>query len=109
MLCDAAAIQAIKDALNQNPNNLGVGILHEPTGQIHLLPFDQVAGHKGLARRYNVKETECKGFVIGKQPDGTFAAANLSELNGALGQPGSLQMPQSTFDEIVKTLGAAGW
>src|SRR6266511_3068246 len=39
VMCDPQEVQAVKDALAANSNNLGIGILHEPTGHIHLKPF----------------------------------------------------------------------
>lgn len=102
-------VQAIKDALNQDSLNAGVGILHEPTGRIHLMPFDLVpGGHAQLAGSLGVPLSECKGFGIFKAVNGAFIPVNSSHLNGPQGMPGSLQMPASTFQEIVKALQAAG-
>jgi hypothetical protein len=104
-----AEVQAVKDALDQNALNAGVGVLHEPTGRIHLKPFDQVpGGHAQLAGMMGLPLMECKGFAIVKATDGRFVPVNISHLNGPQGTPGSLQMPQATFDEIVRALGAAG-
>ncbi|HWG46962.1 MAG TPA: hypothetical protein VN688_29635 [Gemmataceae bacterium] len=109
LTCDAAEVQAVKDALNRNPHNLGVGVLHEPTGLIHLAPFDVVpGGHAELALRLALSVVECKGFAIEKQIDGSFTAVNFSHLNGSQGQPASLHMPQATFDAIRQTLYQAG-
>jgi hypothetical protein len=89
--------------------NGGVGIVHEPTGQIHLAPFDDVpGGHAELVNKLNLRPSECKGFAIFKQPDGKFVAINNSHLNGTQGQPGSVQMPSSTFAAIVQALEDAG-
>jgi hypothetical protein len=102
-------VQAVKDALDQNALNAGVGILHEPTGKIHLRPFDQVpGGHAQLVGMMGLPLNECKGFAILKAADGWFIPVNNSHLNGPQGTPGSLQMPRVTFDEIVQALGAAG-
>jgi hypothetical protein len=100
----------VKDALDKDPNHIGLGVLHEPTGNTCVLPFDQSGGlgHVGLVRTLKVPRQECKGFVIQKNPDGTFAVKNFSGLNGPQGQPGSTRMPQATFDEITKALQAAG-
>jgi hypothetical protein len=104
-----AEVQAVKDALDQNVLNAGVGILHGPTGSIHLKPFDQVpGGHAQLAGMLGLPLVECKGFAILKAPDGRFVPVNNSHLHGPQGSPRSLQMPQATFDEIVQALGAAG-
>lgn len=103
-------MQAVKDELDKDTHNLGIGILHEPTGQIHLAPFDALGrlGHDELVRRRSLPRNDCKGFVIHKNPDGTFTVYNFSGLNGPQGQPGSTQMPRTTFAQIVKALEAAG-
>jgi hypothetical protein len=109
--CDPAALQAVKDALNQNDRNVGVGILHEPTGQIHLLPMDSLpnrGGHAELASVRGVSQAECKGFAVAKSSTETFFPVNLSQLNGPQGMPGSMQMPQALFDDVVQALRAAG-
>jgi hypothetical protein len=108
--CDSQDLQAVKDALNQNPLNVGVGILHEPTGQVFLTPIDSLpnqGGHAELTDVLKMPPSECKGFVIAKQ-QGNFVPVNMSHLNGPQGQPGSLQMPQTTFDAIVQALKNAG-
>jgi hypothetical protein len=108
--CDPQEVQLVKDALTQDPLDGGVGILHEPTGEIYLSPINSLpnrSGHVELAQIINLPLSECKGFVIART-NGGFRAVNMSQLNGPQGQPGSLQMPQSTFDDIVKALTAAG-
>ncbi len=106
--CSPHEVQTVKDALRINSLNSGLGILHEPTGQIHLIPIDIVGGHVGFAILLGLPENEWKGFGIGINPDGTFTAMNVSQLNGPLGQLGSLQMPQSTFQSILQALQGAG-
>jgi hypothetical protein len=109
--CDSGEVRVVKDALNQNDLNVGVGLLHEPTGRIYLRPIDSLphkGGHAELVAELGLPQRECKGFVISKSPAGAFVPVNLSHLNGPQGSPGSLQMPQATFDEIVKALGSAG-
>jgi hypothetical protein len=102
-------LQAVKAALDHNPLNLGVGILHEPTGRISLRPFDQLpGGHAQLAGDLALPLGECKGFGIAKAAGGAYVPVNSSHLNGPQGSPGSLQMPASTFAEIVAALQAAG-
>ena len=102
-------VQAVKAALDQNPLNAGVGVLHEPTGTISLRPFDQVpGGHAQLAGDLGLPLNECKGFGIFKAPGGAYVPVNASHLNGPQGVPGSLQMPQPTFAEIIAALQAAG-
>src|SRR5947207_1942408 len=110
MSCQPQELQAIKDALDRNPNNLGVGILHEPTGQIHLAPMDALpnrGGHDELAQLLNLPQGACKGFSIAKQ-GAAYTPFNVSHLNGPQGQPGSLQMPSPTFAAIVQALQDAG-
>jgi hypothetical protein len=105
---DPAELQTVKDALAANAMNLAVGLLHEPSGRIYLAPFDTVpGGHLDLVNRLGLTPVECRGFAIGKDAAG-FVIANNSHMNGPQGQPGSLQMPQATFDEIVQTLEDAG-
>jgi hypothetical protein len=109
--CDPQEVQAVKDGLTRNPLNLGIGILHEPTGQIHLSPMDQLPnrnGHDDLVTRLQLPPDECKGFAIGIQKDGALVPVNLSHLNGPQGQPGSLQMPADTFAAILQALQVAG-
>jgi hypothetical protein len=102
-------VQTVKDVLHQNPLNLGVGILHEPTGTIYLQPFDDVpGGHAELVQRQGLPPSECKGFAIGFSPDGAFVPVNVSHLTGQQGGPASLQMPSATFTEIQRALTAVG-
>jgi hypothetical protein len=109
LICDPQEVQRVKDELNKQPRNYGVGVLHEPTGRICLAPFDVVAGgHTELTSQKSLPNSECKGFVIVKQANGTFTAINLSHLNGNQGQPSSLRMPQATFDGILAALRNAG-
>jgi hypothetical protein len=107
--CNPQEVQQVKDALLRDPLNGGVGILHEPTGQIFLAPFDTVpGGHFELVTRFRLAPADCKGFAIFLQPDGTFVPVNSSHLNGVQGQSGSLQMPASTFSGIIQSLQNAG-
>jgi len=107
--CDPQELQRVQDELRRKPFNSGVGVLHEPSGQIFLAPFDDVpGGHADLVQQLNLPPSECKGFAIVLQPDGSPTAVNSSHLNGTQGSPGSLQMPQATFDAIVDTLRDAG-
>jgi hypothetical protein len=106
--CDPQRIQAIKNALHQNPVNSGLGILHEPTGRIYLEPFNNVGGHDLFAKQLGLPANECKGFAITINPDGTFTPMNVSSLNGPQARPVALQMPASTFQNIVQALLNAG-
>jgi hypothetical protein len=110
MNVDPGELQAVKDALALNSQNAGVGVLHEPTGQIRLAaPFDTVpGGHADLVTKGQWPAGECKGFVIVPDGQGGFAVGNVSHLNGVQGRPGSLQMPQATFDAIRQALRDAG-
>src|SRR5437870_5718081 len=104
-------VQAVKDALDQNPNNLGVGIIHEPTGQIHLRPFDDVpGGHAQLASDLGFPLAEVKGFIIGKSGN-DYQVINASHLNNlaAQGATGSLQMPDDLFQKVLQGLSNAGF
>jgi hypothetical protein len=108
-VCNSQEVQQIKNALLQDPLNLGVGILHEPTGQIFLAPFDSVpGGHFELVTRFQFALADCKGFAITLLPDGTFVPINNSHLNGIQGQTGILQMPGATFSGIIQALQNAG-
>jgi hypothetical protein len=109
MIVIPSELQAVKDALTADPHNLGVGVLHEPTGRIHLAPFDLVPGGPAdLAGRFAFPLVECKGFVVSSAAAGGSQVINHSHLNGPQGQPGSLQMPQSTFGAIVQALTNCG-
>jgi hypothetical protein len=104
MIADPAELQIVKDALALNSANVGVGVLHEPSAVICVAPFDVVpGGHAGLAGQRGLPLAECKGFLIGIDALGACTVANMSHLNGAQGQPGSLQMPL-----IVQALHVAG-
>ena len=106
MQCDPGELQVVKDALNRDSTNLGVGILHVPSGHIHLIPFDSLpmrGGHAEFAGLLHLPLDQCRGFVIATQPAG-FLVSNMSHLNGPQGQPGSLQMPAPLFADIVQAL-----
>jgi hypothetical protein len=110
LTCDPQEVQVVKDALEADSLNSGVGLLHQPTGRIYLQPMDSLpnkCGHDDLAQIVNVPTSECKGFAVVKS-NGNFIPLNLSHLNGPQGQPGSLQMPQPVFDQIVQALNDAG-
>jgi hypothetical protein len=109
-MCSPDDVQAVKDALDRNPNNAAVGIIHEPTGRIFLKPFDDVpGGHAQLAGDQGLPLNEAKGFVIRKHAGG-YQAINVSHLNNAAGQgaTGSMQMPADLFDAVVQKLKDAG-
>ena len=109
-MCNLNEVQEIKDALARNPNNIGVGILHEPTGRVFLKPFDQVTGgHAQFASLLRFPLREVRGFVIGRTSSG-YQVVNQSHLNQLTGQgqPGSLAMPQDTFNQVLQSLNDAG-
>jgi hypothetical protein len=109
LTCNPQELQRVKDALVKNANNVGVGMLHEPTGQISLEPFNDLqGGHDQLVARKQLVDADCKGFVVVRLADGSFDAVNNSHLNGPQGQPGSLFMPAAVFQAIVRTLRQAG-
>ena len=93
---------------HQNPVNSGLGVLHEPTGRIYLVPFDDAGGHDLFAKLLGLPASECKGFAITINPDGTFMPMNVSSLNGPQAGPSALQMPLPTFQSIVQALLDAG-
>lgn len=109
-MCDPQEVQVVKDALAANPNNLGIGLVHEPTGHVHLKPFDTVpGGHAQLAGDLRLPLNEVKGFVIGLSGR-AYQVLNVSHLNNPAGQGagGPLQMPQPLFDSVQQALKDAG-
>jgi hypothetical protein len=107
--CDAHELQKVKDALFYDANNIGIGLLHEPSGRLHMAPFNDLqGGHDELLARTGLPDLECKGFGIGLDPNGVFEVVNKSHLNGPQGQPGSLLMPLQLFQAIVAALRQAG-
>jgi len=109
MIVSPSELQAVKDGLDHNARNAGLGILHEPSDRVFLAPFDSVpGGHAELAMQSGLPLHECKGFLIGKDTHGDYVLVNNSHLNGLQGQPGALRMPQTTFDAIEQALRNAG-
>jgi hypothetical protein len=109
--CSPAEVQAVKDALRRNPHNGGIGIVHEPTRSIHLIPFDDLpdqGGHVTFATGLGFDLSDCKGFGIMVDPSGQPSPINASQLNGLQGASGSHQMPPATFADVVLALQAAG-
>ena len=108
-MCDPHEVQAVKDALGRNPNNIGVGIIHEPTGRVFLKPFDDVpGGHAQFAGDLGLPVSETRGFLVGRSGSG-YQVVNLSHLNSAApGSPGPMQMPQPLFDVALQSLQDAG-
>jgi hypothetical protein len=108
-MCDPQEVQAVKDALARDPNNIGVGIIHEPTGLVFVKPFDDVpGGHAQLALDRRLPLHESRGFVIGRAGSG-YQVMNRSHLNGpGQGSPGPMQMPQPLFDAVLQSLKDGG-
>lgn len=109
-MCSPDDVQAVKEALDRDPNNAGIGVIHEPTGRIFLKPFDDVpGGHAQLAGDQGLPLSEAKGFVI-KKIAGGYEAINVSHLNNPAGQgmPGTMKMPADLFDAVVQKLKDAG-
>ncbi len=111
MRLSAQELQTVKDELDKNDLNVGLGVLHEPTDQIYLAPFDSLpglGGHAEFVAYLGLSPADCKGFVILRPAPGSFTVVNSSHLNGVQGQPASLQMPPSTFQAILLALRQAG-
>jgi hypothetical protein len=94
----------------RSASTFGVGIIHEPTGQVHLKPFDAVpGGHVRLAGDLGLPLNEVKGFVVGLSAD-SYQAINASHLSNSSGQgaSGTMQMPQALFASVLQSLKDAG-
>jgi hypothetical protein len=107
---DSKEVQVVKDALNLDITDAGVGILHVPANRIHLRPSSQTrpVGHDALVRQLGLSRSDCKGFVIVKDVSGMLVIENLSQLNIGSGGPKSLMMPPSLFGLIKQAVIAAG-
>lgn len=108
--CDPAELRAVKDALGADARNIGIGVLHEPTGRIHLMPINSLPdrnGHAELVELLKLSGSDCKGFIIALG-GGVFVVLNQSHLNGPQGTPGSLKMPAHTFNNVLRELTHAG-
>ncbi len=94
---------AVREALQEDSLNYGIGLLHEPTERIGLRPFNHVhhrGGHLGLAAECGWAANECLGFLVAI-PNGTSVIVNVSQLNV---RKGGLNMPAATFRNIVLSL-----
>ena len=108
--CTPTQLQAVKDAMTADPSDFGIGVLHEPTGNVYLTTMKQIPnqnGHAGFVEQLGLQQSECKGFQLFRA-SGRFVAVNNSHLNGTQGQPGSLQMPESLFGSILSQLKSMG-
>jgi hypothetical protein len=108
-IASPAEVQAVKDALLIDAQNVGIGIYHELTDRVFLAPFDNLrgGGHAALVVAQGLRLSDCKGFVVGRSGNG-WTVLNVSHLNGPQGQPGSLAMPLPLFASIELALHAAG-
>jgi hypothetical protein len=91
---------AVREALQLDPLNYGVGLLHLDTGQIVLRPFNDIChrgGHLELVSEHAWLPDECLGFIVAK-PAGTYVLINQSQLNR---RTGGLAMPKATFRNVV--------
>ena len=94
---------AVREALQEDALNYGVGILHLATGRIVLRPFNDIChrgGHVELADEFAWLPGECLGFMVAK-PHGKCVLVNHSQLNV---RAGGLHMAQETFRRIVVSL-----
>jgi hypothetical protein len=92
---------SVREALQDDPLNYGVGLLHLDTSRIVLRPFNDVChrgGHLELVNEHAWLSGECFGFIVAK-PEGTCVLINQSQLNVQAG--GGLAMPKETFRNIV--------
>jgi hypothetical protein len=102
-IVESIELDRVREALKEDPWNLGVGILHVPTGRIALRPFDQLknrGGHLELVHELEWVLGECLGFIVAR-PAAECVMVNLSQLNA---QAGALWMAPETFRNIVLAL-----
>ncbi len=107
---DGNEVQAVKNALNADVTDFGVGVFHVHTNRVYLLPASQTkpVGHNALVQQLNLYRSECRGFVIAKHPTtGQFVMENASGLNVGSGGVG-LGMPQPLFNSINHAVLPAG-
>jgi hypothetical protein len=110
MFVDPVELAAVKEGLDTNLANVGVGVLHEDSERIVLRSMDAIAhrnGHMGVVDELEWPPTKCKGFLVIKEA-GRYHVINRSHLNGPQGAAGSLQMPADLFAAIVRRLTDAG-
>ena len=96
-------LMIVREALERDPSNYGVGILHLATGRIVLRPFNDLrhrGGHVELVEEFEWPPDQCLGFIVAR-PGGESLMVNISHLNT---QAGPLQMPTGTFRNILLTL-----
>lgn len=109
---DPNQVQAAKANALADATDAGLGVLHLPTGTIHLASASALPnhGHLDIVNLCQLVADECRGFTMVKHPStGTVIVQNFSGLN--VGQPGSIKfgMEQSRFDDVMIALRAAGF
>jgi hypothetical protein len=107
---DRNQLQAVKARALADATDAGLGILHLPSGTIHIASASQLPAHSHIdfVQQMQLKTVECRGFTIVQDRAGRVIAQNFSGLN--VGMPGSVRfgMEQSLFDDVVKALRSAG-
>jgi hypothetical protein len=101
-------LRTVRDNLVHNRSDLGVGVVHLPSRQIHLRSFSllrQGGGHIELIDQYAWVLEECRGFLIARPRD-ECVVINLSHVNQQV--VGSLHMANETFRDVWQTL-RTGW
>jgi hypothetical protein len=118
--CDPAEIVHIEKEMTKKPNNMGVGVIDQRTGQVRLFAFDETsafsranrhlqvqAGHEAAAAMAGIPEDQARGFVVTKQGN-DWHVINQSHLNAVDGQTNTMRMAPQTYHEIVSALQVAG-
>jgi hypothetical protein len=110
-MVDSNEVKTVKNALNADITDFGVGVYHIPTARVYLAPASTTKpafGHNTLVLQLGLNRNDCRGFVIAKHPQtGQYVIENASGLNVGSGGVG-LGMPQPLFDSIKQALLAAG-
>ncbi len=104
---DPEELRSIRAELLQDRCNLGVGVVHLPSRQIHLRSFRRLphgGGHIELIDFYAWVFEECRGFVVAR-PNEECIIINVAHVNL---QIGSLHMANETFRDVWQTL-RNGW
>ncbi len=93
----------VREALGDDPANLGVGLLHLPGERLVLRPFNDVrhrGGHLEMVHEYGWLPDECLGFIVAR-PARELVMINLSQLNA---RSGPLFMAHATFRKVLLSL-----
>jgi hypothetical protein len=103
MLPSPESIQRFLDGINNDSNNIGIGIVDTTTGQIYVSPASDTPGHPDLALQvlkvYDFGAAgHLRGFTIGKVSS-RWTFVNNSSLNGVTNR-----MESSLFAEVRQTL-----